>query len=85
MRHGTLWRTFDTSRRGILQRIDGHGYRVGTRRRIGNRSDFGRALAEIGPFVGLSVTEAVSHCAIGTVDHACAPRMLDTGDGFFIL
>lgn len=78
-------RTFNTSCRGVFQGIDGHGYRVGTREGIGNRTNFRRTLTEIGPFVGVGITEAISHRAIGAVDHAGATGMLDPGDSFFIL
>ena len=78
-------RTSDTGGRGIFQRIDGHGYRVGTGQCIGNRSNFGRALAKISPFVRIGIAEAVGHGAIRTIDHAGAPWMFDTGHGLFIL
>lgn len=52
---------------------------------VGDRSNFWGTLTKISPFVRAGVIEAISHGAIGTVDHSSAPWMLDTGHSFFIL
>ena len=46
---------------------------------------FRGSLAQIGPFMGFRIAEAIGHGSFGTIDHTGAARMLDAGYGFLIL
>jgi hypothetical protein len=85
-RHNKATRlTFHTSRRSILQRVNGHSESTGPRWSIRDFSHLWSSLTEVAPFVRAGIAKAIGYSPIGAINDTGATGMFNSGDCFFIL
>lgn len=77
-------RTFDTRRRGILERVHRNRNSRRTLGSVRNGAYLRSTLTEIGPFVGVGVVEAVGNGTVGAVDDTCAAGVFDSGHSLLV-